>query len=45
LAAFYLADLIFTGTWPSGPFFALLALPGVLFALYWLLSKREPIQQ
>jgi hypothetical protein len=45
LVAFYLADLIFTGTWPSGPFFALLALPGMLFALYWLLSKREPVRQ
>jgi hypothetical protein len=44
LAAFYLADLIFTGTWPSGPFFALLASPGILFVLYWLLSKRKASQ-
>jgi len=43
LAAFYLADLAFTGTWPSGPFFALLASPGILFALYWLLLKRKAI--
>lgn len=45
LAAFYLADLIFTGTWPSGPFFALLALPAIPFALYWLLARREPARQ
>ena len=44
-AAFCLADLIFTGTWPSGPFFALLASPGILFALYWLLLRRRAIQQ
>ena len=40
-AAFYLSDLIFTGTWPSGPFFALLASPGILFALYWFLSTKR----
>jgi hypothetical protein len=45
LVAFYLADLVFTGTFPSGPYFALLALPGILFALYWLLSKREMLQR
>jgi hypothetical protein len=41
LAAFYLADLVFTGSWPSGPYFALLASPGMLFAVYWLLLRRQ----
>jgi hypothetical protein len=44
-AAFYLVDLIFTGTWPSGPYFALLVSPGVLFALYWRFSKQKEIRQ
>jgi hypothetical protein len=41
--AFYLADLIFSGTWPSGPYFALLASPGILFALYCLLSRKKEV--
>lgn len=31
LAAFYLADILFTGTLPSGPWFLVFSLPGFLF--------------
>jgi hypothetical protein len=30
---FYLVDWLATGTWPRGPYFALLAFPGLLFLL------------
>ena len=39
LLAFYLLDLIVTGTFPSGPFFVLFASPGILFGVSWLLSR------
>ncbi|MBN1581104.1 MAG: hypothetical protein JXA89_10405 [Anaerolineae bacterium] len=42
LALFYLADLVLSSTWPSGPFFALLASPACFYGLYWLLSGRKP---
>ena len=41
LLLFYLVDLVFTGTFPSGPFFALLALPGLLFGVCWFLARRK----
>lgn len=41
LAVFYLTDLIFTGTFPSGPYFILLASPAFFYGLYWLLSRRK----
>ena len=28
------------GKWPRGPFFVLIAAPGFLFLLYWLLARR-----
>ena len=31
MALFYLLDFAFSGTFPRGPFFALIALPGLLF--------------
>ncbi len=41
LALFYLADLVFTGTFPGGPFFALLASPALFYGLYWFLSRSN----
>jgi len=43
LLAFYIADLMFTGTFPGGPFFLLFTLPGFLFGIVWLLEKPESI--
>jgi hypothetical protein len=31
LIAFYLLDFLFSGTFPRGPYFLLLASPGILF--------------
>jgi len=33
MALFYLFDFAFSGTFPRGPFFALIALPGILFLI------------
>ena len=33
MALFYLFDYAFSGTFPRGPFFLLIALPGILFLL------------
>jgi hypothetical protein len=41
LCIFYVLDLVFTGTFPSGPYFALLASPSLFYALYWFLSRRR----
>ena len=41
LTLFYLGDLVFTGTPPSGPFFAMLASPACFYGLYWFLSKQK----
>jgi hypothetical protein len=40
LLAFYVLDLLVTGTFPSGPFFVLFALPGILFGVSWLLGRQ-----
>ncbi len=40
MAAFYLFDYLFSGTFPRGPFFLILASPGLLF-LYCGLRARE----
>lgn len=40
MAAFYLFDYLFSGTFPRGPFFLILASPGFLF-LYCGLRARE----
>ncbi len=42
LAAFYIADILFTGTPPSGPYFLLFASPGFLFAAYTYLAWKQP---
>jgi len=39
LLAFYVLDLVVTGTFPSGPFFLLFTLPGVLFGVSWMLER------
>lgn len=41
LIVFYLLDLIFSGTLPSGPFFALLASPSVFYAIYGFDSRHR----
>ena len=33
MVAFYLFDFIFSGSFPQGPFFLLIAFPGVLFLI------------
>ena len=40
LIAFYLADIAFTGTPPGGPYFLLVAFPGILFLIVHYLGKR-----
>lgn len=42
LAAFYLLDYLFSGTFPRGPFFLILASPGLLSLLCGLQARREP---
>jgi hypothetical protein len=41
LVAFYLWDLLGSGTFPSGPFFILFALPGFLFGVAWWLTNSQ----
>lgn len=41
LALFYLWNWVVSRGWPGGPFFALLAAPGVLFLLAALLAPRR----
>jgi hypothetical protein len=41
LLAFYVVDLVVTGTFPSGPFFVLFTLPGILFGVSWVLERRR----
>ena len=45
LALFYLWDLIRTGTFPSGPFFLLVAAPGFLFLICWFLFRSGALGQ
>jgi hypothetical protein len=40
MAAFYLVDYLFSGTFPRGPFFFIIAFPGLLF-LYCGLKTRK----
>ena len=39
MVAFYLLDYALSGTFPRGPFFAILAAPGVLYLISGLLKK------
>lgn len=39
LLAFYVALRVMSGRFPDGPYFALVAAPGVLFLACWLLSR------
>jgi len=39
LLAFYAALRIMDGRFPRGPYFALVAAPGILFLVCWLLSR------
>jgi len=41
MAAFYLIDFGFSGSFPRGPFFLIIALPGVLFLLSSLGTSPE----
>ena len=41
LAAFYLLNWWQSGAWPSGPYFALLTVPGLLFVLSAWLTRSE----
>lgn len=43
LIAFYLWNVILEGSPPTGPFFFLVAAPGVLFLLVWLWSGRKHV--
>lgn len=40
MAAFYILDYSFSGTFPRGPYFALLAVPGVLYLIAGLGNQR-----
>lgn len=40
MAFFYLLDFAFSGTFPRGPFFPLIALPGLLFLLVGYSRKK-----
>lgn len=40
LLAFYVALRLMDGRFPRGPYFALVAAPGFLFLVCWLLSRR-----
>jgi hypothetical protein len=40
LIAFYGWNLLERGRFPTGPYFLLVAAPGILFLLSWLLSRR-----
>jgi hypothetical protein len=42
LLAFYAALRIMGGQFPRGPWFALVAAPGILFLMSWVLSARSP---
>ncbi|MBN1642107.1 MAG: hypothetical protein JXA09_12810 [Anaerolineae bacterium] len=44
LCVFYALDLAFTGTFPSGSYFALLASPSLFYGLYWILSRARRAQ-
>ena len=41
MTAFYLLDYAFSGTWPRGPYFLLLASPGLLFVIYGLWARTN----
>ena len=41
LAGFYLWNWLQKGRWPEGPFFVLVALPGLLFLIYSLLDRSK----
>jgi len=44
MAAFYLLNLIFSGDFPRGPFFVIIALPGILFLIsYYTRKKAETV--
>ena len=41
LLVFYGWNLVAWGSFPSGPFFVMFALPGILFGLSWLLQRQQ----
>lgn len=41
LAGFYLWNRLQSGRWPGGPFFLLVAAPGLLFLIYWWLDRGK----
>jgi hypothetical protein len=40
LVAFYMLNLVASGNLPSGPFFVLFTLPGILFGVSWMLGRK-----
>ena len=42
VAAFYLLDYLFSGTFPRGPFFLIFASPGLLFLYCGLQTRKKP---
>lgn len=44
MAAFYFLEFVFSGDFPRGPFFLIIALPGILFLIsYYASNKTEAI--
>jgi len=41
LLVFYVALVLMDGRFPRGPFFALVAAPGILFLASWAISPRQ----
>lgn len=44
LVTFYVLHYVVSGDLPKGPYFALVAAPGLLFLLCWLLASRRHVQ-
>jgi len=40
MAAFYILDFAFSGDFPRGPFFLIIALPGILFLISYYASNK-----
>ncbi len=41
MAAFYILDFAFSGDFPSGPFFLIIAFPGILFLISYYTSYKS----
>jgi len=45
VAGFYLLSFFVSGRFPKGPYFLIVALPGLVFLISWLQNKRRPERQ